>query len=126
MSLEFLQPQAAVEHGGRTPLARSPMEGAARAAGARFEVRDGWNVPVAYEGRDDPSGATVAWADVSHLGKVEVRASVEVLARVIAAATGDATLEFGTAARVDGAWWCLVTPERALVLGDATALRPRL
>ena len=41
MSYEFLAPGAAVASAGFAPLARSPMERAARAAGAVFEVRDG-------------------------------------------------------------------------------------
>ena len=126
MSLEFVQPDAAVEHAGRRPLARSPMERDARDAGARFEAREGWNVPVAYDGRDGATRATVGWADVSHLGKVEVSAHAEVLAAIVAAATGGARLELGTAQRVDSAWWCPVTPDRALALGDAPALRARL
>ena len=40
---EFLEPTGAA-------VARSPMEGQALAAGARMELRDGWNVAVAYPG----------------------------------------------------------------------------
>ncbi|MBA2636839.1 MAG: hypothetical protein H0U79_01230 [Solirubrobacterales bacterium] len=125
MSLEFLQVDQAVEHGGRRPLARSPMEGVARAAGARFEVREGWNVAVAYATPTGATTSTVGFTDTSHLGKVEVRADVEVLPRVLAAA-GLGALSFGTALRRDDAWWCPVTPDRALALGDAPALRARL
>ncbi len=64
MSLAFLDPVAA-----GAPPARSPMEHQARAAGARFEVRDGWNVAVAYPNEPGP----VSWADLSHLPKFEVR-----------------------------------------------------
>src|SRR4051794_20329144 len=48
MTLEFLAPDAA--NGGErfAPLARTPMERAARAAGARFETRDGWSVAGGY------------------------------------------------------------------------------
>jgi heterotetrameric sarcosine oxidase gamma subunit len=127
VSLEFLQPDAAVAHGGRTPLARSPMEVEARDAGARFEVRDGWNVPVAFDdGSQRAARTTVAWVDVSHLGKVEVKAGSDVLSRVIAGAADGAKLEFGTAQRIDGAWWCALTPDRAIAFGDAPALRARL
>ncbi len=127
MSLEFLQPDGAVAHDGRTPVARSPMEVATRADGARFEVREGWNVPVAF-GEDDPSGATVGVADVSHLPKVEVQARVEVLPGVMAAASGGAFRhEFGVAQRIDGAWWCLLKPDRALLLGgEGTGARQRV
>jgi glycine cleavage system aminomethyltransferase T len=94
-ALAFLSPAAA--EGG--VAARSPMERLAQAAGARFEVRDGWNVAVEYPGAND--GAPVVWADVSHLPKWEVE-------------TGRA---LGTATREGDAWWCGVTPERTLVIG---------
>ena len=127
MTLEFLQPDEAVAFDGRTPVARSPVETATRAAGARFEVRDGWNVPVAFDG-GDPSGATVGVADVSHLAKLEVQARVEVLPGVMAAASDGAFRhEFGVAQRIAGAWWCLLKPDRALVLGgQGTSVRERV
>jgi len=84
-------------------IARSPMEGQAIAAGARMELRDGWNVAVAYA--DEPGDGTVAWADVSHLRKVEVHGRHE--------------LTPGLAARSNGAWWCPITRNRTLVVGAA-------
>ena len=64
-SFEFLEPSgAAVE--------RSPMEGQALAAGARMEVRDGWNVAVSY-----PANGSVTWTDMSHLRKLEVHGAHE-------------------------------------------------
>lgn len=93
MSLAFLSVAG-------TAVARSPMERAARAAGASFEVRDGWNVAVSYPGPPPETG----WADVSHLPKAEVR---------------EHSLALGTASRVDGAWWCPLSERRALVLGEA-------
>jgi glycine cleavage system aminomethyltransferase T len=95
-SFAFLEPTPAA-------VARSPMEGQALAAGARMEVRDGWNVAVEYPG--GPENAPVAWVDVSHLRKLEI--------------TGRHELAFGTASRIDGAWWCPVTRERTLVIGGA-------
>ncbi len=86
-------------------IARSPMERMAAAAGARFEVRDGWNVAVDYAG--ERSG-TVSWADVSHLRKWEVRGE----------GVGG---ELRTARREGGAWWCGLTSDRALVLGESEA-----
>ena len=63
MSLEFLAPDAAVASDRHTPLARTPMERAARSAGARFEVRDGWNVAVAYgSGRPACTSRRCKWA----------------------------------------------------------------
>ncbi|HTU86450.1 MAG TPA: hypothetical protein VMF57_12800 [Solirubrobacteraceae bacterium] len=97
--LDFLSPAKADEGA----IARSPMERKAQAAGARFEVRDGWNVAVDYSG-EAAKGDNVAWADVSHLRKVELR--------------GDyASGEFGTATRSGDAWWCRLTGDRALGVG---------
>jgi glycine cleavage system aminomethyltransferase T len=90
-------------------VAHSPMEGPARAAGARFEVRDGWNVAVEFPGA--PNG-NVSWADVSHLAKLELQGSADVITE----------LPFGTAVRRDDAWWCRLTQTRALVIGK----RPEL
>jgi glycine cleavage system aminomethyltransferase T len=78
------------------------MEHMARAAGAKFEVRDGWNVAVEY---GSERGA-VAWADVSHLRKWEVPG---------------VDGEFGIARRDGDTWVCPLTPTRALVLGGAEA-----
>jgi glycine cleavage system aminomethyltransferase T len=83
-------------------VARSPMERQAQAAGARFEVRDGWNVAVSY-----PTDGPVTWIDMSHLRKLEVRGAHE--------------LTPGLASKVNGAWWCPVTRDRALVIGDSDA-----
>lgn len=106
MSLTFLSP-AAADAGA---VARSPMEGKAKAAGARFEVRDGWNVTVEYP--DEASAAeTVAWADLSHLRKLELQ--------------GDGVPgELGEAKREGDAWICQLTPTRALLLGGDHATPP--
>ncbi|MGI8714049.1 MAG: hypothetical protein ACR2NR_12895 [Solirubrobacteraceae bacterium] len=104
MSLAFLTPQA-----GDGIVARSPMESMARAAGARFEVRDGWNVAVEYS--QAPS-QTVGWADVSHLPKLELQGPAD----AIESAAGT-ELTFGTAVLQDNAWWCRLTQTRALVIG---------
>ena len=109
MNLDFLRPTA------EEAVAHSPMERLARAGGARFEVRDGWNVAVEFgaggagsAGNDD----TVSWADVSHLAKVELQGSSDTIQE----------LPFGTAVRRDDAWWCRLTQTRALVIGK----RPEL
>jgi len=116
VTLEFLSP-------AESALARSPMEREARAAGATIELRDGWNVAVAFEGAEtERLRSTVGFADRSQIGKLEVQASAEDLARI-------KSLELGTATREDGAWWCPYTRERALVLcepGDTAAMRGRL
>jgi len=117
VSLEFLGVGVAVGvRGGLgaddalSPVARSPMERKARAAGARFEVRDGWNVAVEYPG-EARAAETVGWADVSHLRKLECRAE-------------DVSGELGEAKREGDAWICQLTPTRALLLGGAHAPPP--
>jgi glycine cleavage system aminomethyltransferase T len=97
VSFEFLSAGAA------DAVARSPMERQARAAGARCELRDGWNVAVSYAGEADAL-RTVGFADASHISKYEVQGSLP-------------RLEFGRAT-VDGdATWLPMTTTRALILG---------
>src|SRR3954466_7663583 len=109
MSFEFLAPDAAVADDRFAPIARSPMERAARAAGARFEARDGWNVAVGYASPEQEREAcrrAAGWADVSHLGKLELHATAaDDLTAVVAQVAGGATLELGTATRAAGASW---------------------
>jgi glycine cleavage system aminomethyltransferase T len=102
MSLAFLDPSPRPGAGRWVPVARSPMEGKAVAAGATLERRDGWNVAVRF---DTPQG-TVGYADVSHLRKTEIQGD-------------DVGTPDGTATRVDGAWRCVLTPTRALVVGGS-------
>jgi glycine cleavage system aminomethyltransferase T len=88
------------------------MERQARAAGAQFEVRDGWNVATSYgspEQERHACASTAGWVDVSHLGKLELQGP---------GITERADLELGRATRRDGAWWCPLTPDRALVIGE--------
>jgi len=91
-----------------TAVARSPMERDALAAGARLEQRDGWNVAASFPGEEGRL-ATVAFADRSHLGKLEVH--------------GDHGLPLGEGTERDGAWWCPLSRERAYLLceSDRTA-----
>jgi len=117
VTLEFLSP-------GARALARSPMERQALAAGARLERREGWNVAVAFDGPElerERCRETVGFADLSHLGKVELQASASDLTRIAASHTGGPP-ELGRATRTDGAWWCLFTPERGILLCQAGAL----
>lgn len=102
MSFAFLSPAAA------DAVARSPMDRQARAAGARFELRDGWDVAVSYVG-EEARLRRVAFADCSHLRKYEVQGDLP-------------ALDFGRST-VDGdRTWLPMTRTRALVLGgDAPA-----
>jgi glycine cleavage system aminomethyltransferase T len=107
VSLGFLSPAP-------TALARSPMERQAVAAGARLERRDGWNVAVAFDGEDverERCRLGVGFADLSHLGKVEVQAPATELAAIAAGCSGDAR-------------WCTYTPKRAIALCRPAALAP--
>lgn len=97
-------------------VASSPLEHDTAAAGARFEERDGWNVAVAYGAPEEEARAcreTVGWADVSHLGKIELQGE---------GVGGD----LGHATRADGAWTLPLTPSRTLVVCPPSALRERL
>jgi len=109
MSLEFLSTSPSAP-------ARSPMERQAEAAGATFELRDGWMVATGYRHDEEaPLLNTVAFADSTHLGKLELHERHG--------------LELGLAELRDGAWWCPLTAERALVVcppADLPSLRDRL
>jgi glycine cleavage system aminomethyltransferase T len=125
MTLEFLRPDAALRSDSFNPVARSPMESTARSAGARFEIRDGWNLAVGYSSSETEAQAcrdSVAWSDVSHLGKLELQASPATLEAIVAHASGGASLELGHAARAAGAWWCPLTRARALVVCEPSRL----
>ena len=67
-ALEFLSVSAASDGA----VAKSSMERAQREAGARFEERDGWLVPVTILGEEEHLGS-VGIADLSHLTKIELR-----------------------------------------------------
>jgi sarcosine oxidase gamma subunit len=127
MNLAFLTPAAAAAEAqaDAPPPARTPMEHAARAAGARFEVRGGWNVARF----DAPPSRVVSWADACALGKLELQGAPAALADLVAQRTGGGGAPApGTALRAAGAWWCPVTPGRLLVLSDpgvATEPPPR-
>jgi heterotetrameric sarcosine oxidase gamma subunit len=103
-ALEFLTPSA-------DAVARTPMRQLAAKAGARFETRDGWEIPAAYEraGSTPDDERTVAFADRSYLTKIELHGP------------HDVRLELGTASLLDGNWWCPVTPSRVLVVGGSSA-----
>ena len=113
MSLDFL----AVD--SQQAIARSPMEQQAREAGARLEVRDGWSVAVEYGTGSQHEQQTlrerVGFADASYLGKLELSADVDELAGT--------QLELGQAVNLDGAWWCPIAPQRALLVAEPAAAR---
>jgi glycine cleavage system aminomethyltransferase T len=123
--LEFLSADTAISDGRFTPIARSPMERAAAAAGARFEERGGWRIATSFgrSAQDERAAAAAAagWADVSHLGKIEIQATGGG-ALGIAERAGGGQLELGHATRAGDAWWLPLHAGRALVLCEPTAL----
>jgi heterotetrameric sarcosine oxidase gamma subunit len=115
-ALAFLQPDAPSD----AVPARSPMAHEAAAVGARFEARGGWQVAVDFGDAAAEARAcaeTVVWADVSHLGALELQGASGALATL----PGAPALELGTATLAEGAWWCPVTTERVLVVGETSA-----
>jgi hypothetical protein len=118
-ALAFMRADASTE----SITARTPMERRARAAGASFGRRDGWNVAVGYGDPDRERrwiGQTVGFADRSSLAKLELQAEPAVLGSVVAAASDDLELKLGTASLANGTWWCPVTPSRVLVLAESS------
>lgn len=95
-TLDFLSPGRAAPVGDFHPLARSSMERRQRDAGATFAERDGWLVPVSIPGEAERL-ERVGIADLSHLGKIEVRGP-------------------GGPVEGDGVHWYRISPRRALVL----------
>ncbi len=96
----------------------SPLRERARQAGARFAIRDGWEVASSYGAVAAEVAAcrsTAGIADRSHVGKLELDAPAAELRACIARQAGGA-LEPGSA-RADGSrWWCPLGDQRALVV----------
>jgi heterotetrameric sarcosine oxidase gamma subunit len=112
VSLEFLSP-------GPDAVARSPMERQALAAGAVLESRDGWQVAARFDGEETErarSAESVGFADMSHLGKIEVQAAAGELEAIVGA-----SLELGTATRTDSGWLLPYTAERAIAICEPGA-----
>ncbi|HEX6583332.1 MAG TPA: hypothetical protein VF056_06980 [Thermoleophilaceae bacterium] len=116
-TLAFLSP-------GPAAPAKSPMEPGTVAAGATIESRDGWNVATAFTDPDTERAlcaSSVGFADLSHLGKIELQGDV--------AAIAGHNLELGRATRAEAAWWCPYSAQRGVVLcepADTAAHRDRL
>jgi glycine cleavage system aminomethyltransferase T len=102
--LDFLSVSAAADHDGMHPVARSATERAYRDAGATFEERHGWLVPVSVPGERERLGA-VGIADLSHLAKWEIRPA-------------------GDPVEGRGVVWYRISARRALVLAEPDAELP--
>lgn len=124
MSLEFLDVDAAAKTERFSPVARSPMERQARAAGAQIEERDGWAIAVAYASSEQEAQTvtrSAGWADMSHVGKLELQAEPAAIEAVFAV-NRSAHFDLGVAHRADGAWWCPLAPSRLLVICEPSRL----
>jgi heterotetrameric sarcosine oxidase gamma subunit len=119
VTLAFLQVDAT-----EGVIARSPIADETHAAGAQLDVRDGWWVAASFGDPQDEREAceeSVGWADVSHLGKLELQgrlSDVDALPR-----------QPGSASRSSSAWWCRLARDRALVVcepGVTAGLRATL
>jgi glycine cleavage system aminomethyltransferase T len=107
--LDFLSVDAAADAGGFHPVAKSSLERRLHEAGAAFEERDGWLVPVSVPGEAERL-ARVGIADISHLAKLEARPAGDPVAG-------------------EGIVWYRISPRRALVLcapALASSVRARL
>ena len=71
-ALDFLSPDRAQPTGDFRPVLRSSMERRQREAGGIFDERGGWLLPVRFPGEAERL-QNVGVADLSHLGKLEVR-----------------------------------------------------
>ena len=111
MNLDFITPPRT----DGAAVAESPMVTVAAARGAILESRDGWVVPAIFTGDAEQRATTetVAFADVSALCKTELQGP----SRSVLGLVGGLTL--GKATFRSGAWWCPITPTRALVIGSA-------
>jgi glycine cleavage system aminomethyltransferase T len=105
-TLDFLSASGSADAKGFHPVARSSMDRRQRDAGAIFEERYGWLVPVYIPGEADRV-AVAGVADLSHLCVTEVRPSEPVLGG-------------------EGILWYRLSDRRSLVISDragAVALR---
>ena len=76
--LDFLSPSLA-----EGAVARSAAERLFAAAGAIFDERDGWRVPTIIPDTEAFAATTVGIADLSHLGKLDVRPAPSEIASTV-------------------------------------------
>jgi glycine cleavage system aminomethyltransferase T len=122
-SFEFLAPDAATEHAGELPLARSPIEWTHRERGAGIRERDGWRVVASYGSVEREARAcrtTVGVADVSQLGKIELQGPPDAIGELVAGIAGE-RLTLGEATLADGVWCCPMTAGRVLCVTEPEA-----
>jgi glycine cleavage system aminomethyltransferase T len=104
-SFAFLSPAAVRATDGHRPLLRTPVERNHVAAGATIEEAGGWRIA-----RYDPEPGDAWLADVSHIGKLDVRGNQTRVDELTASA------ELGAASHHDGVWTLRLSPTHAIVL----------
>ena len=104
-SFAFLSPAAVRATDGHRPLLRTPVERNHVAAGATIEEAGGWRIA-----RYDPEPGDAWLADVSHIGKLDVRGNQARVDELTASA------ELGAASHHDGVWTLRLSPTHAIVL----------
>jgi heterotetrameric sarcosine oxidase gamma subunit len=131
MTLEFLSPVPGEEPEPRAPAAASPLEPSLSVAGATFEARDGWRVPIDFGSPAEEAEACqsgVGIAERSAIGKLEVQgapaAIASLLDRLFAAGPEDAPAPGSAAPLDDGLLW-RSSPDRVLAICEPAAT-PRL
>ena len=132
MSFEFLAVDAA-SRAGRYAPSRTARWRRRRVTPARASSCATAGTSPSTTATPPPSATAIetagAWTDVSQLGKIELQAAPAELAGIIAVPPAAGTGGFGLATRAAGAWWCPLTPDRALVICEPSrtpALRERL
>src|SRR5262245_22002389 len=119
MRFEFLAPDAAAAADGARPPLRSSIEWVHRREGAEFAERAGWRVVSGYGQTESEAAAcreSVAVADVSHLGKLEVQAEPAVISSIAPRLAGGARLAPGLATLHEEVWWCPMSPSRVIAV----------
>jgi len=94
----------------------SPLDEVLKRSGAHMTERQGWTVAADFgslAAEIAVSRATAGLADVSSIGKFEVRDSPTAIADVYPSGR---ELRPGRIIEATGAWWCVVSPELLLVL----------
>jgi heterotetrameric sarcosine oxidase gamma subunit len=119
-TLAFLSPDAAGSVAARSSMHRLALE-----AGARMEVRDGWEVAADFGDRTQEGrllSDAVAFVDRSQLCKLELQADPDALAALVAGASGGLELEPRVARSApDGTWWCPLSPSHVLAIAEPNA-----
>ena len=124
MTLEFLSPRCDGEATGGAPLAASPLEPWLTQAGARFEARHCWRMPMDFGAPAEEAEACrggVGISDRSAIGKFELQGPPPALEASVEALLSGPTPGAGWTARLEGALLWRSSPDRALAVCEPVA-----